>query len=165
MIECRHQLGHDIQSLVLFQNCDTVVYQWTDKCQRCRGTGLVDVARRKGKHHVISTCIACTGLGEGQEENPVKCCKRRSQGKSRMSVTVRWDDNDSVCREAKSNKSSENNLQQWFAIYVGMSWCYIDTKKKLVCIVGLWLAGFVQRFTTRDDIPIMIDPDTKFRGN
>ena len=41
----------------------------------------------------------------------------------------------------------------------------IDLVLFICRVMWLWLAGFVQRFTTRDDIPIMIDPDNKLGGN
>eukprot|EP00271_Cylindrocystis_brebissonii_P001389 TRINITY_DN11656_c0_g2_i1.p1 TRINITY_DN11656_c0_g2~~TRINITY_DN11656_c0_g2_i1.p1 ORF type:complete len:277 (+),score=42.72 TRINITY_DN11656_c0_g2_i1:282-1112(+) len=46
-------------------DCPDVVYQWTDKCERCRGTGLTDVRRKKGKS-TIGTCLMCSGLGYSQ---------------------------------------------------------------------------------------------------
>lgn len=45
------------------QDCKSVVYQWTGKCERCQGTGEVSFYRKRGKE-VISKCIACLGIGK-----------------------------------------------------------------------------------------------------
>ncbi|CAK9224934.1 unnamed protein product [Sphagnum troendelagicum] len=48
------------------QDCKSVVYQWTGKCERCQGTGEVSFYRKQGKE-VISKCIACLGIGYVQK--------------------------------------------------------------------------------------------------
>lgn len=45
------------------QDCKNVVYQWTDECRRCQGTGFASTSRKK-KGFSLFTCIACTGLGK-----------------------------------------------------------------------------------------------------
>lgn len=43
-------------------DCKDVIYQWTDKCRRCFGTGFVSYSK-KGRREVTVTCLACTGIG------------------------------------------------------------------------------------------------------
>ena len=116
------------------------------------------MARRKGKHHVISTCVACTGLGEAQPEVhggsiDIAISAGHLEG---MAMTA--------SRLAKVDGSYENE----FLSHICKNGRTCTDSVLLICCVmwlWLWLAGFVQRFTTRDDIPIMIDPDNKLGGN